>query len=67
MGDDWRDIYQRFPGKWVALDLEDQHTVLAADVDANKVYAQALQQGRRIVLHRVPEAVIDFVGYEICL
>ena len=62
---DWTEIYKRYPGKWVASDAEDEETVVAADTDARKAYAESKRLGRRAILHRVPEEVVDFVGYEV--
>jgi hypothetical protein len=67
MTKDWSSIYKKYPGMWVAIDAMDERTVLGADVDARKAYAQGQQMGKHVILHRVPEEVIDFAGYEICL
>jgi hypothetical protein len=64
---DWSEIYKRYPGMWVAIDANDEETVIAADLDARKAYAQSVQIGKPAILHRVPEEVIDFVGYEVCV
>jgi len=63
----WMEIYRRYPGKWVAIDAEDEETVVAADSDARRAYAEGERSGKRTILHRVPENVIDLVGYEISL
>ena len=53
---------------WVAIDASDEETwVIAADFDARKAYAQSVEIGKPAILHRVPEEVIDFVGYEVCV
>jgi len=62
---DWTEIYKKYPGKWVAIDAEDERTVVAADTDAKKAYAESIRLGKCGILHRVPEEVIDFAGYEI--
>ena len=62
---DWSEIYRKYPGQWVAIDADDEVTVVAADIDARKAYAESKRIGKRAILHRVPEEVIDFVGYEI--
>ena len=62
---DWTPIYQKYPGQWVAIDAEDEVTVVAADVDAHKAYAESKRLGKRAILHKVPEEVMDFVGYEV--
>ena len=59
---DWTSIYQKYPGKWVAIDAEDEVTVVAADADARKAYAESKRLGKRAILHRVPKEVIDFVS-----
>ena len=63
----WTEIYRRYPGKWVAIDAEDEETVVSADVDARRAYAEGERSGKRTILHRVPESVIDLIGYEISL
>lgn len=65
MTTDWTKIYKKYAGKWVAIDPSDDTTVLAADADAGKAYAKGTRGGRRAILHRVPEEVINFVGYEV--
>ena len=55
MTKDWSTIYKTYPGMWVAIDATDEETVLAADVDARKAYAQSQQLGKQAILHRVPE------------
>jgi hypothetical protein len=64
---DWSGIYKKYPGMWVAIDAEDEETVVAADRDARKAYAASMAQGKTAILHRVPEEVFDFVGYEVRL
>ena len=58
-------MYEKYAGKWVAIDAADEVTVIAADVDAKKAHAEGTKHGRRAILHRVPEEVIDFAGYEV--
>jgi hypothetical protein len=65
MTKDWSGIYKKYPGMWVAIDAEDEETVVAADHDARKAYTASLTQGKTAILHRVPEEVIDFVGCEV--
>lgn len=65
MAIDWTEMYKKYAGKWVAIDFEDEVTVVAADVDAKKAYAESAKRGKRAILHRIPEEVIDFVGYEV--
>ena len=65
MAIDWTEIYKNYPGKWVAIDADDEITVIAADADAKKVYAESAKKGKKGILHRVPEEVIDFAGYEV--
>ena len=65
MSIDWTDIYSRYAGKWVAIDSNDEQTVVAADSDAKKAYEESLRAGKHAILHRVPEEVIDFAGYEV--
>jgi len=62
---DWTNIYKKYAGKWVAIDAEDEQTVIAADTDAKKAYAESTRKGKRAILHRVPEEVMDFAGYEV--
>jgi hypothetical protein len=62
---DWRHIYRKYPGKWVALDAQDELTVISASDDARTAYAESARQGKRAILHRVPEKIVDFIGYEV--
>lgn len=62
---DWTEIYKKYPGKWVAIDPDDQTTVVAADTDAKRAHAESQKKGKEGILHRVPEEVIDFAGYEV--
>lgn len=65
MAKDWTHIYKKYPGMWVALDANDEETVIAADIDASKAYAQSTGKGKEAILHRVPEEVVTFAGYEV--
>ena len=65
MSIDWTEMYREYKGKWVAIDSEDERTVVTAGEDAKKVYAESQRAGKRAILHRVPEEVIDFAGYEV--
>jgi hypothetical protein len=65
MTKDWTNIYKKYPGKWVALDARDEVTVIAVNADARKVYAESMKYGKEAILHRVPEEVTIFAGYEV--
>ena len=60
---DWTDMYQRYKGQWVAIDARDETTVVAAGSDARQVFEESQRSGTRAILHRIPEKIVDFVGY----
>ena len=61
---DWTHICREYRGRWVAL-ADDEETVIAAAGDVPSVLALSAERGHRDpLLFRVPDEIVDFVGYE---
>ena len=58
----WTHIFEKYPGKWVAL-KSDHKTVVASSEDAKKVYEEAKKAGVAIpFLFKVPKESLPYVG-----
>ncbi len=61
---DWSDICAEYRGLWVAI-ADDEETVVAAGKDVPSVLALSAERGNSDpILFRVPDEIVDFVGYE---
>ena len=61
---DWRLLCSEYAGSWVAL-ADDEETVIAADRTLERALELSAAQGiRDPILFRVPDEIVDFVGYE---
>lgn len=59
---DWKPIFKKYPGKWVALE-EDHKTVVASSKDAKKAFEKAKKAGVEIpFLFKVPKESLPYVG-----
>ncbi|OGY79589.1 MAG: hypothetical protein A3B74_02315 [Candidatus Kerfeldbacteria bacterium RIFCSPHIGHO2_02_FULL_42_14] len=62
MAIDWRKIYDKYKGLWVALE-DDQVTVIASGETPQEVLTKARKQGRKKpILFRVPLEIMPYVG-----
>lgn len=60
-------MYKKYAGQWVGLD-KDEVTVIAAGHTAKEVVQKSAKKGYLSpILHRVPDELVTFVGYEIRL
>ncbi len=61
---DWTNIYKKYKGSWIALE-DDQETVIAAAKDVKSALKLSESRGNSDpILFRVPDKIVDFVGYE---
>jgi hypothetical protein len=61
---DWSHLCTEYRGLWVAL-ADDEETVIAAARDVPGVLALSAERGSSgPLLFRVPDEIVDFVGYE---
>lgn len=61
---DWSSIYSEYKGLWVAM-ADDEETVIASGKTVKKVLDASGAKGNpNPVLFRVPDEIVDFVGYE---
>ena len=61
---DWDEICTAYKGQWIAL-ADDEQTVVAAGKDLKTALALSKSYGTSDpILFRVPDEVVDFVGYE---
>lgn len=59
---DWKPIFRKYPGKWVAL-KEDEETVISVANTAKEAFTKAKKSGVRIpILLKVPIESIPYVG-----
>jgi hypothetical protein len=59
---DWRNLYQKYRGQWVAL-ADDRMTVLAHGSSRREVKEQAVRLGNpRPLVLKFPEELTAFVG-----
>ncbi len=64
---DWSEMYRTYAGKWVAL-ADDEETVIAADENLKRVVELSGKKGHpKPILHRIPDELVTFMGYEISL
>lgn len=58
----WTTIFEKYPGKWVAL-KSDHKTVVSSSEDAKKAYKEAKKKGIAIpFLFKVPKESLPYVG-----
>ncbi|KKT80635.1 MAG: hypothetical protein UW78_C0030G0001 [Candidatus Azambacteria bacterium GW2011_GWA1_44_9] len=63
MAIDWRQIYRKYRGQWVAL-TKDEKTVIASGKTAKEAWTKALVKGcKKPILTRMPEKLVTYVGY----
>lgn len=62
MTKDWTELFEKYPGKWVAL-ADDELTVLAVADTAKEAHALGLKHSPLPILHQVPETLDLFAGY----
>ena len=61
---DWSTICNIYKGQWIALQ-DDEQTVIAANKVLKKTLALSAEKGNADpIVFRVPDEVVDFVGYE---
>lgn len=61
---DWSHIYEKYKGLWVGF-ADDEETVLAAGKTIKSVIETSTSKGNpNPILFRVPDEIVDFVGYE---
>jgi hypothetical protein len=59
---DWTKIYDKYKGRWVALE-DDQKTVISTGKTAKEALVRAKAKGRNEpVLFRVPTEILPYVG-----
>ena len=64
MSIDWTKIYKKYAGNWIALE-DDEITVVASGKDLKTTLALSAKKGNsNPIVFRVPDEIIDFVGYE---
>ena len=62
MAKDWRKLYKKYKGLWVAL-AEDEMTVLGAGKTASEALSQAQKKTTKTpFLTRMPQELTSFVG-----
>ena len=62
--DKWSQISSTYRGQWIALE-DDEQTVIASGKDLESTLAASAVKGRRDpIVFRVPDEIVDFVGYE---
>ena len=55
---------EKYSGQWVAL-ADDQKTVIASGKDVDSTLQLSEKKGNiNPILFRVPDEIVDFVGYE---
>ena len=60
----WEKIAEKYKGLWIAL-TDDEQTVIASGKDIKTTLAKSVVKGHTDpVLFRVPDEIVDFVGYE---
>ena len=61
---DWSDVCVKYRGQWVAF-ADDEETVIASGKDVKTAVALSVKKGHSDpILFRVPDEIVDFVGYE---
>lgn len=61
---DWTAMCEKYSGQWVAL-ADDEKTVIAAGKDVDSTLELSAKNGNSDpILFRVPDEIVDFVGYE---
>lgn len=61
---DWSAICDIYRGKWIAL-ADDEETVIASAKDVKTTIELSAKKGNtQPLLFRVPDEIVDFVGYE---
>ena len=64
---DWSNIYEKYKGLWVGL-ADDEETVIASGQTIKSVIDASKTKGNPDpILFRVPDEIVDFVGYGIYL
>ncbi len=64
---DWSNIYEKYKGLWVGL-ADDEETVIASGKTIKMVVEASKSKGNSDpILFRVPDEIVDFVGYGIYL
>ena len=59
---DWRKIWQKNKGRWVAL-KNDERTVVAVGKTAKEAWEKAIKKGyKKPILAKMPPKIIPFVG-----
>ena len=59
---DWRELYKKYPGQWVALQ-QDEQTVVAAAPTLREAKQRAVEQGiAQPIMTKVPRDLRIFVG-----
>lgn len=62
MAIDWKPIYKKYRGQWVALD-DDEVTVIASGKTALEALVAAQQAGKeKPILAQMPENLLPYVG-----
>ena len=60
---DWSTIYEKYKGLWVGL-ADDEETVIASGATIKSVVELSSSKGNsNPILFRVPDEIVDFVGY----
>jgi len=63
MAIDWRKIYKKYRGLWVAL-KEDEKSVIAFGETAKEVFDKAKKEGyKEPILTKVPKELVTYVGF----
>ena len=61
---DWSGIYEKYKGLWVGL-ADDEETVITSAKTIKEVVKSSKEKGHPDpILFRVPDEIVDFVGYE---
>ncbi len=64
MPKDWTEICRKYKGLWVAFE-DDEETVVASGKDISTALSRSKEKGNATpILFRVPDEIVDFVGYE---
>ena len=59
---DWTKIYEKYKGKWVALQMDEKTVIASADTPA-EVLKKAEKKGYKSPIpHRVPTEVVPLIG-----
>ena len=60
----WAEIGDKYKGQWIALE-NDEQTVIASGNDLKSTLAASAARGNSDpIVFRVPDEIVDFVGYE---